>query len=98
MAGNLNPGFVNNINIISIHSNAGGIQKITDRKIDFDGDGVKEVVSIVNNTSYYGSNGTTISKDVVTKPSGIARTVVDLIIEKDNGLDVTGSPFTQGFN
>ena len=98
MAANLNSGFVNNINVITIHSNAGGIQKITDRKIDIDNNGIKEIVTVVNNTTYYGNNGTTISKDTVTTPAGVARTVVDPIIEKDGGINVTGLIFTEGAN
>jgi hypothetical protein len=46
MATNLNPGFRNNRNVVVVRTQGTACQKLTDRVIDLDGDGVKENVTI----------------------------------------------------
>ena len=42
MAGDLQAGFVNNINVITIRTNGVSLQRVTDRPVDLTGDGNKE--------------------------------------------------------
>ena len=42
MAGDLQAGFVNNINVITIRTNGVSLQRVTDRPVDLTGDGTEE--------------------------------------------------------
>ena len=86
MPANLNVGFVNNINTIQVRTSGSSMQRLTDRAIDVDGDGNVEVVTI----SGFGTSA------IITKPVGIARSVVDQTFESDGGINVSGSEFTTG--
>lgn len=72
MAAQLQAGYSNNINIITIRCNARS-QVYTDRAIDFDGDGVKESVSSVGVPT---GDGIKVQQ-TVTVPTGAARTIVE---------------------
>lgn len=91
MAGNLNAGFSNNVNISAIRAGGNLVHLVTDRAIDFDGDGNEEAVTVVTTLRPNGK-----VKHVVTKPAGAARTVVKQTNETDGGVDVTGDEFTEG--
>ncbi len=102
MATSLNPGYENNINIIQIRVNGAHMQRVTDRAIDINGDGVKEQVSIVVTAGYAGGTpsapGGKITQ-IVTIPSGVARTIVSQVTETDGGVhtDDDVNQFTEGF-
>ena len=101
MATNLNPGFTNNINIIELRSDGGSLMKLTDRKIDFDGDGAEEVVTITHvSGSAIGTPSAPGGKvrSFATIPSGVARSVIERVVEPDHGvnLDLNVSEFTEG--
>lgn len=91
MAGNLQSGFTNNINTIAIRAFGNKNQIVTDRAIDIDGDGTVESVTITT-TERAGNK----VKNVVTKPDGVARTVVDETFETDGGINTSGDEFTEG--
>jgi len=85
MATSLNVGFHNNINTIQIRSSATSLQRVTDRAIDFDGNGVKEV---------------SLGTDPPT-PQGVARTIIASVTEKDGGVthdNQIDTEFTTGIN
>lgn len=90
MASDLNSGFSNNINTISIRTCGTSVQRVTDRAIDVDGDGVEEQVSVAVTP-----RGQKV-KNVVTTPAGAARTVLEQTVEADGGIDTTGTEFTEG--
>ena len=103
MATALNAGFVNNINTIQIRTSATSMQRVTDRSIDFDGDGAEESVTI----TYISGDATGVPsapggkmRNTVTTPTGVARTVIETIVESDGGLnsDRNVAEFTQGTN
>lgn len=82
MATDLNPGFTNNINTISIRSSGSSLQLYTDRAIDIDADGDEEAVTVV--TTLTGDGSKVI--ETVTVPAGSARTVIDRTVEPDGGI------------
>lgn len=101
MATSLNSGFDNNINIIQIRVDGAHSQRLTDRKIDFDGDGIKETVIITHVSG--DAVGTPSApggkiRQTITMPSGIARSVIQRVVETDGGInnDFDVSEFTQG--
>jgi hypothetical protein len=103
MPSTLNPGFTNNINTIQIRSNGTGMQRVTDRAIDFDGDGNVEQVSITHESGH--AEGTPSApggkiRNTVTIPAGVARTVIERIAETDGGVhdDSDVSEYTEGIN
>ena len=70
MATSLNAGFKNNINVIQLRSSGTSLQRVTDRGIDFDGDGVEEV---------------SLGTDPPTPP-GVARTIIETTVDTDGGV------------
>lgn len=85
MASSLNSGFKNNINTIQIRSSATSLQRLTDRTIDFDGDGIKE---------------TRLATDPPTPP-GVARTIIRQSMESDRGVvndNNTSAEYTTGIS
>jgi len=101
MPTNLNAGYTNNINTIEIRVNGSHQQRVTDRKIDLDGNGVKEQVLIVVTAGHAvgtpSAPGGKITQ-TVTKPDGIARSVVSQKTETDGGVtnSNTVTEFTEG--
>lgn len=93
MAGDLQAGFTNNINGITVRAAPTANQLITDRQIDFDGDGVQEVVTVVT-TQREGNK----VKNVVTTPAGVARTIIKQTAEGDGGVNTSGSEFSEGIS
>lgn len=73
MATSLNAGFHNNINTIQIRTSGTSSQRVTDRAIDFDGNGVKE------------QNSATAPQYSAT-PQGVARTIIASEVETDGGV------------
>lgn len=101
MATSLNAGFENNINVLQLRVNGAHMQRFTDRAIDIDGDGDKEQVSIVVTSGH--AVGTPSApggkiRQTVTKPAGIARSVVSEVTETDGGVssDNDVAEFTEG--
>lgn len=85
MAASLNSGFHNNINTIQLRSSGSSLQRVTDRTIDFDGDGIKE---------------TRLATDPPTPP-GVARTIISTKVDTDGGVehrDAISTPYTTGVN
>ena len=104
MAGDLQAGFSNNINILQIRTSGSSMQRVTDRAIDIDGDGNKEQVTVTGGTRIGTSNKynapATVSAEsgslLVGTDTGVARSVVARTVETDLGVDVSGSEFTEG--
>lgn len=98
MATSLNAGYSNNINVIQVRVNGAHSHRYTDRAIDIDGDGDKEQVSIVVTAGHAGGTGSHKITQVITKPAGIARSLVSDTFETDGGveLDSDVSEFTTG--
>lgn len=101
MATSLNAGFENNINVIQLRVNGAHMMRVTDRAIDQDGDGDIEQVSIVVTAGHAvgtpSAPGGKITQ-TVTKPAGIARSIVSQKTETDGGVtsDSNVSEFTEG--
>ena len=101
MATGLNSGYTNNINVIQVRANGAHSQRLTDRTIDFDGDGNKEAVTIVHESGHAvgtpSAHGGKI-RSTTTVPAGFARTVIQRVVETDNGVhtDSDVSQFTEG--
>lgn len=101
MATDLNPGYENNINVIQLRVNGAHMIRVTDRPIDMNGDGIAEKVSIVVTSGHAAGTpsapGGKITQ-VVTKPAGIARSIVSQITETDGGVtnDNNVTEFTEG--
>jgi hypothetical protein len=91
MAGDLQAGFFNNVNISAIRACGTVVHIVTDRAIDIDGDGDEEVVTVTT-TERAGNK----VKHTFTKPAGIARSVVDQSNETDGGVNITGDEYTSG--
>jgi len=81
---NLNAGYVNNINAVTVRANGNKSHVYTDRAIDFDGDGVKEKASLVITPT---GNGSVIT-EVSTVPSGAPRTIIHEHTEPDGGVTI----------
>ena len=96
MAGSLNAGFSNNINIIQIRTSGSSMQRVTDRAIDIDDDGDVETVTFNPGTLFAGSTNKFSEPPTVTAPAGTARSVIDTTAEPDGGVDVTGIFYTEG--
>jgi hypothetical protein len=99
MAADLNSGFSNNINIVTVRTQGVSLQKLTDRSIDLDGDGNKEQISITHVSGH--AVGTPSApggkiRETVTTPAGFNRTIVQQPVETDGGVNITGSEFTEG--
>lgn len=73
MAANLQSGFKNNINVVTIRACGSRSQVYTDRAIDMNGDGVKESVTSVGVPTGVGIK----VEQTVTVNQGSARTVVE---------------------
>ena len=101
MATSLNAGYTNNINVVQVRANGAHSQRLTDRTIDFDGDGNKEAVTIVHESGHAvgvpSAPGGKI-RSTTTVPDGFARTVIQRVVETDNGVnsDEAVSEFTEG--
>jgi len=102
MPTNLNSGFTNNINVIQVRVNGAHSQRLTDRPIDVNGDGSEEKVSLIHVSGHAvgtpSAPGGKIRK-TVTKPAGIARSVIqDNVVETDGGImsNADISEFTEG--
>ena len=89
---NLNTGFKNNINAVTVRANGSVGHVYTDRSIDFNGDGVKEVVSSVGTPTGVGSNVTC----VVTRPAGAPRTIIHSDTDADGGWTPRTGMYTAG--
>lgn len=85
----INSGYKNNVNIIAMRGAKSSTQIYTDRKIDLNGDGVKETVSVT--TTQRGGNKV---KNVVTEPAGIARSVIRRTDDGDLGITLDRFPYT----
>jgi hypothetical protein len=103
MATNLNSGFSNNINVIQSRVNGAHSVRYTDRPIDIDGDGEDEKVTITAGTGH--AVGTPSApggkiRNTVTKPAGIARSIISQVTETDRGVttDDGVSQYTEGGN
>lgn len=98
MATSLNSGFTNNINVVQIRVSGSSMQRVTDRPIDFDGDGSEEEVSIVHVSGDAGQAGGGKIRSTITKPIGIARSVIQSITEPDGGTHSSDDvlEFTEG--
>jgi len=101
MATSLNAGYTNNINTIQVRVNGAHSQRLTDRAIDFDGDGNEEAVTIAHTSGH--AVGTPSApggkiRSVTTIPVGAARTVIQRVVETDKGInnDSDINEFTEG--
>lgn len=102
MASDLNSGFQNNKNIITVRASATSTQKLTDRSIDLDGDGEKEQISITHISGHAvgtpSAPGGKIRETVVT-PAGFKNTIVEQPVESDGGVTANdAAEFTEGVN
>lgn len=101
MATGLQAGYTNNINTIQIRVNGAHSQRVTDRAIDFDGDGSKEQVSITHVSGHAvgvpSAPGGKIRR-TFTVPAGVARTIIAETTETDRGVhtDSDVSQYTEG--
>jgi hypothetical protein len=89
---NLNAGFKNNINAVTVRATGTVSHVYTDRAIDFNGDGVKEQVTSVGTPTGVGNNVTF----VVTRPQGAPRTIIHSDNETDGGFTPRIGQFTAG--
>jgi hypothetical protein len=103
MASELNAGFENNINVVQSRVNGAHSMRYTDRAIDIDGDGSDEQVTLTHVSGH--AVGTASApggktRTTVTKPAGIARSVIHEVTETDGGVhtDSDVSQFTEGGN
>ena len=96
MAGDLQSGFKNNLNIITIRTDGTSTQRVTDRPIDIDNDGDIETVTITQTSGHGDGAGSHKVRYTVTKPAGIGHSVVQTSVESNGGIDITGSEFTKG--
>ncbi len=94
MASDLQSGFVNNINGITIRHDGRGIQRVTDRAIDFDGDGNKEQATLTHVSGHAGGSGGKI-QFTLTEPTGVARSKIKEVTET-NDVDTSGNESTAG--
>ena len=102
MATDLNAGYVNNNNVIVVRAASVSSQKLTDRSIDFDGDGVKEQITIVyisgDATGTPSAPGGKI-QETVTTPQGFRNTIIEQPLETDGGVTKNdANEFTEGIN
>ena len=88
----LNPGFQNNINVIQIRTSGSSSQRLTDRPIDFDGDGVEEQVTLTPGTPAGGNTFNPPAEASAADNSllradnpGVARSVIKNTGETDLG-------------
>jgi len=95
MAGDLQAGFSNHINVIQIRTSGSSSQRVTDRAVDVNGDGNDEQV-VVSGGTQIGTSNKYNPPATVTKNTGAARTVLSTDVESDGGVDTTGSEFTEG--
>jgi hypothetical protein len=101
MPTDLNAGYTNNVNVIQSRVDGAHSVRYTDRPIDYNGDGAKSKVTI---TFVSGdATGTPAApggkmRQTVTKPTGIARSIVDEVTETDGGVhsDSDVDQFTEG--
>jgi len=104
MAGDLQSGFQNNINIMQIRTSGSASQRVTDRAVDIDSDGNDEQVTVSGGTQIGTSNKynppATVSREANSlldgTNTGVARSVLSRDVESDRGVDTTGSEFTEG--
>jgi hypothetical protein len=101
MATNLNSGFTNNINVIQIRTNGAHGIRVTDRAIDFNGDGEVEKVTITHTSGHAAGTPSAPGgkiKNTINKPVGIARSIISEVTETDGGvnLDTNVSEFSEG--
>ena len=89
---NLNSGFKNNINAVTVRAGATISHVYTDRNIDFNGDGVKEKVLSVGTDTGVGSNVTY----VISRPQGSARSIIHSDNEIDGGFTPRLGQYTAG--
>jgi len=101
MATSLNAGYSNNINTVQVRTNGAAMQRLTDRPIDFDGDGAEEQVTVTHVSGH--AVGTPSApggktRTTVTVPVGAARTIISQLFETDGGVsnDSDVSEFTEG--
>lgn len=95
MAGDLQAGFSNNVNVVAIRAQATTDHIYTDRAIDLDGDGTIESVTETHVSGHAPAGGGKV-RTTITKPDGIARSVVSRTTETDSGVNISGSEFTEG--
>jgi hypothetical protein len=103
MAGSLNAGFSNNINIMQIRTSGSSSQRVTDRAVDIDSDGNDETVTVTGGTSAGGNKvnpPASISRETGSlldgTNAGVARSVLGRTTEVDRGVNTSGSEFTEG--
>jgi hypothetical protein len=103
MPSNLNSGFSNNKNVVTVRASATASQKLTDRSIDLDGDGEKEQISVVHVSGHaVGTPSAPGGKkiDTVTTPNGFKNTEMETVVESDGGVTTNNSvsEFTEGLD
>lgn len=89
---NLNSGYKNNINAVTVRAEGTISHVYTDRNIDFNGDGVKEQQTSVGTPTGVGQNITY----VVTNPAGAKHTIIHSATETDGGVAKRTGQFTTG--
>ena len=94
MAANLQSGFHNNINIITIRAGGARSQVYTDRAIDFNGDGTKESVTSVGVPTGVGDK----VEQSVTVNQGSARTIVEGSAAESVNLPSGDTDYSLGIN
>ena len=102
MATDINAGYVNNNNVIVVRAAGVSSQKLTDRSIDFDGDGNKEQITI---TYVSGDAVGTPSapggkiNEIVTTPQGFRGTIIEQPLETDGGVTKNdATEFSEGIS
>lgn len=99
MAGNLQAGFSNDINLVTMRDSATTSKRYTDRTIDFDGDGTKEAVTETHVSGHAPVGGGKVRvtvEDVADFPAGLKNTVVSETDETDGGVNTAGTEFSEG--
>jgi hypothetical protein len=101
MPTSLTAGYKNNINTIQIRTSGSGMQRVTDRRIDIDGDGDLEYISVVHVSGH--AAGTPEAPggkktNTTTIHDGFSRTVIQTVVESDGGVttDANVSEYTKG--
>ena len=94
MAANLQSGFHNNINVVTIRGGGARSHVYTDRAIDFNGDGVKETVTSVGVPTGTGDK----VQQTVTVNQGSARTIVEGSAAESVNNPTGDTDYTLGIN
>ena len=100
MPSNLNSGFSNNTNLIQTRTSGTSMQRSTDRAVDVSGNGSDEAITITHVSGHAGNGGglvrSTVSGGILHDTAGVARSVINRVMESDGGVNTTGTEFTEG--